>query len=239
MNRWITLIALLAPLVQVALMGFIGYPMARRRPGGMAAFHRSGFTWWLVTLVLVLVLGALYAPATLLPAASSAHTITVVRVAVTVLAGLALLLAIEGAAQLVGQRRLQSQDTDRYSEALPMWGRGPASEPILLALLAVGEEAVYRGLALGGLLGVWGTSKPVAAAIVAAAFGLAHWYYGAKQIALKSLVGAVLCSVAMSSGWVVAAIVHALLNGILVALNRSSLVTGNPTADPTPGGAET
>ena len=35
MNRWITLIALLAPLVQVALMGFIGYPMARRRHGGV------------------------------------------------------------------------------------------------------------------------------------------------------------------------------------------------------------
>lgn len=45
MDEVVVGLALGTPLIQALLMGVIGYPLARRRPGGMERFHRSGFQW--------------------------------------------------------------------------------------------------------------------------------------------------------------------------------------------------
>src|SRR5689334_7667167 len=62
MSSWLGILALGVPALHALLMGMIGYPLAMRSRGGLARFHRSGFTWWLITLGVVLVLCVTSAP---------------------------------------------------------------------------------------------------------------------------------------------------------------------------------
>ena len=94
--------------------------------------------------------------------------------------------------------------------------RTATGEGALVGFVALLEEAVYRGLALGSVLAIT-DSKPLAAGIVAIGFGFAHWYFGARQVLLKMLIGSVLCAVALSAGWAAAAATHILFNFVLVA----------------------
>lgn len=224
MDKWVAVVAVLAPAVQVALMGFVGYPLARRRPDGVERFRRSGFTWWLVALTVLTVLGLVLTPDLLRPDSPSTHDpLTLTRVVATLAIVLAVIVAIEVVASAALARatgRSAVRGRERYESALPRWARAGSGELGLVGATAVLEEAVYRGLALSGLLLAWELDEPVAAGIVAVAFGLAHWYYGPQQVFVKILVGSALCAAALSAGWVVAALAHLLLNLVLTAWSR-------------------
>jgi hypothetical protein len=218
----ITVVALLTPLVCVALMGVVGYPLATRRPDGMARFHRSGFTWWLISLVVVASIAALTVDDVPWTSLAGRDT-TVLRWVVSVAIGFVLLLAIESAYEVATRRstsEVVSAERERYDSSLPAWASSPRTEIGVLSLVAVLEEALYRGVGLAGLVGWANLSKPVAAGIVSVAFGAAHWYFGPRQIWLKSIDGAVLCFVAFAAGWPAAAAAHVLMNVALVVLAR-------------------
>lgn len=230
----VAVLALAAPVVQSLLMGVVGYPLAKRLPGGMEAFRRSGFTWWLIALAVIAAVGLVLAPDLLSATEPSPHDVGALRVVVTAGAVVVAVLALELAADALfrGQHLGNSQGYRRYVTALPAWASGRMSESALVAVLGVLEEAVYRGLALGGLLVAFDLVEPLAAGIVAAAFGLGHWWFGPWQIVLKSLVGAAYVAAALSSGWVVAAACHVVVNLIVVAVNhrrglRAEFATAN------------
>lgn len=82
------------------------------------------------------------------------------------------------------------------------------------------EEMVFRAIGLGGLLGAWALSEPIAASICAVAFGLSHWYFGWLRVILKILVGVVFTTVALSAGWVAAALAHLMVNIVLTAIDQ-------------------
>jgi hypothetical protein len=218
----VTIVALLTPLVQVALMGVIGYPLASRRPDGMARFRRSGFTWWLISLAVVGLVAALTVDD--VPWGSLAgHDTPVLRWVVAAAVGFVLLLAIESAYEVATRRSTSdviSAERERYESSLPAWAGTTGAEIGVLSLVAVLEEWLYRGVGLAGLVGWADLSKPVAAGIVSIAFGAAHWYFGPRQIWLKSIDGAVLCWVAFTAGWPAAAAAHVLMNVALVLLAR-------------------
>nr|WP_250544776.1 CPBP family intramembrane glutamic endopeptidase [Canibacter zhuwentaonis] len=108
----------------------------------------------------------------------------------------------------------------KYEDALPVWARsGGGGQYVLLALLALCEEFVFRAVALGSLLYEWELSKEIAAALVAIAFGFSHWYYGVRQVALKLIIGLVLVWAALLGGWVSAVLAHVALNIALVAIS--------------------
>jgi membrane protease YdiL (CAAX protease family) len=202
-------------------MGVIGYPLASRRPGGMEKFRRSGFTWWLISLVLVASIAALTVdvPWTSL----SGHDTTVLRWVVSAAIGFVLLLAIESAFEAVTRRSdnpAVTAERERYESSLPAWASPPRAEIGVLSLVAILEEALYRGVGLAGLIGWANLSEPVAAGIVSVAFGAVHWYFGPRQVWLKSIDGAVLCGVAFAAGWPAAAAAHVLMNVALVVLAR-------------------
>ena len=203
-------------------MGVIGYPLARGSAARMARFRTSGFEWWLVALAVIASAGLIFASGLLDPTMPSKHDVTYARAGVVLAIGLAIVVAIE----LLAERfRLAwgpdgTLNRERYDSSLPAWARAPRREAAVLVAIAVFEEAAYRGIVLGGAITLWGLSDPAAAALSAGAFGAAHWYFGLRQVVLKSLLGAVLVSVALASGWVVAAAVHAGLNLVLLALER-------------------
>lgn len=218
----ITVVALLTPLVCVALMGVVGYPLATRRPDGMARFHRSGFTWWLISLVVVGSIAALTVDDVSWTSLAG-HDTTLLRWVVAVAIGFVLLLAIESAYEAATRRSASpavSAERERYESALPAWAGTPGAEIGVLSLVAVLEEWLYRGVGLAGLVGWANLSKPVAACIVSVAFGAAHWYFGPRQMWLKAIDGGVLCFVAFSAGWPAAAAAHVLMNVALAVLAR-------------------
>lgn len=136
-----------------------------------------------------------------------------------------LCLLVEVAAErLSPSRRDQSarEAADaQYEGALPSWARDGAWQYMVLGLVALLEEFVFRSLALGGLLDAWSLPKAVAAGVVAAAFGLSHWYYGASQVALKTIVGSILVWSALTGGWLSTAVAHVALNVALTAMSTS------------------
>lgn len=221
MDKWIGIVALAAPILQAGMMGFIGYPRARRRPGGMEAFGRSGFTWWLLTLVLIIVLAAATRPAALDPSVPSQHDLTAARIVVVIIGAVAAMLAIESLAELWGKRSPLAREARlRYESALPRWAGNPRTEAAVVSLAGGLEEIVYRAIALGALLTAWELDKPIAAGAVAVAFGLAHWYFGPRVVLVKMIVGSVLCAAAFAGGWVAAALSHILLNLTLTIIAR-------------------
>jgi len=223
-------IAIGAPLLQALLMGVIGYSYAKNRPGGMERFHQSGFTWWLVTLGVVIVAALLAAPGLLDMAPIAGHTWTSQRFVVAVLIGLGAALAIELGFEAwsvrTGNRRAAASQ-ERYNDALPPFMRPRRIELVVLLLVAVLEETVYRGVVLTALMD-FGLEKPVAAGIAAVSFGLAHWWFGFVQIWLKSFLGGVLAAVAFAAGWPAAAVVHVLLNAILISIARRASARPQP-----------
>ncbi len=212
------LVALGTPLVQTALMGFIGYPLATRSAAAMERFHRSGFAWWVVALVAVTGAGLVLDGDRLARAAPRAVDPSVLLAAAAALVALLLCLVVEvGGARLVGG----SSGARRYDEAVPTWAAQPGRQVLLLGVVALLEEAVYRGIALTWLVRDTGLPTAAGVGVVAVAFGVAHWYYGPRHVALKTVTGAVLGVAAVVGGWMVAAVVHVLLNVALVLLSAS------------------
>ena len=224
---YIGIAAAAAAVIQIVLMGFIGYPIARRRPGGMAAFHRSGFTWWMIVLVLLSALGLLLLPAT---NAWTYPTLNKVSVEVFFLisaAAFIVCLSVELVSERIrfgaGDRERHLAEIARYEGSLPEWARSGGAQYALLITLAVLEEFVFRAVALGSLLYEWDLPKWISAGIVVVAFGLSHWYFGLRQIVIKLVLGSALVWAALSGGWIAAALSHVALNITLVAIsNRRS-----------------
>lgn len=221
-------VAVLAPcsmLLQILLMGVIGYPIARRRPGGMEAFRRSGFLWWMVTLIGVSILGFLAIEGAKVWYFPSRHGASIGRLLVASIVGVLLCLLVELSAERLsligGDLHAREAANARYEGALPTWGRDGAGQYVILGLVALLEEFVFRSLALGGLLDAWDLPKVVAAGLVAAAFGLSHWYYGGTQVLLKTVIGSVLVWAALTGGWLSAALAHVVLNLVLTAISDS------------------
>lgn len=211
-----------APAVHAALMGFIGYPLATRSSRAMERFHRSGFTWWLITLAVLVTATCLVEPAWLAPGSPTGDPRPAWRLAVVGVVGLVACLGLEllGAAYDRGTRSEAAlRGAQRYDDALPSWALSlPGGEAVLLAVTALAEEAVYRAAALSWLLSHLDTGLGVA--LCSLAFGIAHWYYGVRQIIQKSLVGLVLGGIAVTGNWWLAALVHVGLNLVLVVLGR-------------------
>lgn len=223
-------LAIGAPALQALLMGLIGYNYAKNRPGGMEKFHASGFTWWLITLGVVIAGTVVFAPGLVSGNPIAGHTWSVPRFVIVVAIGLAVALAIEVGFELWRIRtgnRVAAKSQERYDDALPPYMRKPRIELVVLLLVAVLEETVYRGVVLTALMD-YGLSKPAAAGIAAVSFGLAHWWFGFVQIWLKSILGGVLAAVAFAAGWPAAAVVHILLNAILISIARRDAVAAQP-----------
>jgi len=228
MLKVIAVIALAAPLVQSLLMGVIGYPLAKRRPGGMETFRQSGFTWWIIAIAVICAIAAGVQPALFAFMAPSAHEASPVRFFAIFAIGTAIAVAVdvvtERLAGLSMSESARRHERERYEGALPAWVHGQVAEMGMLSVVAVLEEGVYRAVALGALLGAWGFEKPLASGIVCVAFGLAHWYYGVRQVLIKMIVASVFVWMALSAGWVVAALGHALMNVILTYISAHKTV---------------
>lgn len=223
MPELVAILAVAVPALQVAAMGLIAYPIAVRRPGGMERFHRSGFSWWLITLTAVLLVAVASDPGLLEPSAPASNEVSSLAVIAVGAAAAAVIVALElaGDAWIIQRGGAAAQrGRERYESALPTWATGAWTEPALLGLTALLEEAVFRAVALGALIGAWSLGTTAAAVIVSAAFGISHWYYGTWQIAMKTLAGGVLCVAALEVGWIAAAVGHVGANLILVAIAR-------------------
>lgn len=223
MSSWLGASALGASALQALLMGMIGYPIAVSRRRGLETFHRSGFAWWIITLVVLVATALLSSPGVLSPKHPSASGTSLVSIVIFGVVGAGAALFVEVAANVL-RRRASSPDrgSERYEDALPEWARVPAIELGLLASLAVLEELAYRCLGLGWLVRDLGLPSVVGVTVAAMAFGVAHWYYGLRQIVLKTLLGLVFGSTAILGGWPAAALAHLLLNVLLIELNRWS-----------------
>jgi membrane protease YdiL (CAAX protease family) len=216
-------LALGALVLHTLLMGMIGYPLAMRGRGGLERFHRSGFTWWLIALSIVVVLVVSSHPGELDPG-NPASGLAADRVMLAAVLALVACLCLESFAALLQHARqgtAQDRGAQRYESALPEWARTPGIETALLGVTAVLEEAVYRGAGLTWLTDGAGASVAVAVCVSSVAFGAAHWYYGPRQIIVKSLLGVILGIAALSAGWIAAAIAHLALNTVLVLASRS------------------
>ena len=218
-----TIMALSTPVVQVFLMGLIGYSWARRKPERMIVFRRSGFYWWGAALTVNIVVAFVIAPHSIPMGSLAGNDWTATRFILSILIGLSVLIAIEFGYEIFSIR-LSGQaippSRAKYEAALPPALRNPSRETVALAAVGALEEVVYRGLALGGLLFWAGLSEPVSCGIASVAFGLGHLYFGPSQLFLKSAEGAVFCSVALSAGWPAALIAHVVLNVILVTIGN-------------------
>lgn len=217
--------AALAPLVQVLLMGLIAYPFAKRSPEKMERFHRSGFMWWIATLVIVVAAGAIIAPDLFSPMAPGDHRFSSGRWIIGFFVATCGLVVFELVCERVcfGEkgRAARARENEQFDNSVP--GKIARSFPLFLGVMSISsifEEAVFRMIALGGLMSFWGLEKPLACGIVSICFGLGHWYYGKRQVFIKIADGALLAWCALYSGWIAAAAAHVAFNLILMIIDH-------------------
>lgn len=216
--------AALAPLVQALLMGLLAYPFAKGSPEKMERFRRSGFVWWIITLVVITAVGAVVAPSLFSPMAPGEHHFSldrwVVGFFVATCAVVVLELACERIYLFKDSKAARARENVRFESSVP--DKIESSFPLFLGTMSISslfEEAVFRAVALGGLMSVWGLNKPFACGIVSICFGLGHWYYGKRQVFIKMADGAILAWCALYSGWVAAVAAHIVFNLVLMAID--------------------
>lgn len=102
------------------------------------------------------------------------------------------------------------------------WRHGLSfSGHVLLVVIAVGEEIVYRGVWLSILL-LWGLSVPTAVLMSSLAYGLNHLAFGSTTVISKTVTGSLYCSLYILGGrsiWL-PIITHVLQNIMLFVLAR-------------------
>jgi hypothetical protein len=100
----------------------------------------------------------------------------------------------------------------------------PLSQHLLLGLIVVGEECLYRGVWIGALHGSLGVPAPVALGISAVAYGCNHLAFGTKSVLSKTVMGLVYGGLYLAGGqslWL-PIMTHGLQNLLLFALARRS-----------------
>jgi membrane protease YdiL (CAAX protease family) len=119
--------------------------------------------------------------------------------------GVALVALDEGLGRLVrsyvkpsrpATRRLLEGRTGSMSAALP---RGPAFA-VLVVAIAVAEEWLWRGFLLRAIPAETAAGSGIALVAGALAFGLNHYYFGARNVATKTLHGLAWGALVLASG---------------------------------------
>jgi membrane protease YdiL (CAAX protease family) len=109
-------------------------------------------------------------------------------------------------------RRLLEGRTSAMSAALP---RGPGLAVLVLAI-AVAEEWLWRGFLLRAIPAETAAGDGIALAVSAAAFGLNHYYFGARNVATKALHGLAWGGLVLASGSMWIAVVSHLCFDLIV-----------------------
>jgi membrane protease YdiL (CAAX protease family) len=117
-----------------------------------------------------------------------------------------------------GASRKQNAVIEGRSEAWEDFGPGPATYALLSVLVVVGEEIVWRGIVLGGLHDVYGWSAAAAVALSAVTFGVNHYWFGLRNVALKAVHGAVWGAMLLLTGSLLVPIVSHLAFEAVVGL---------------------
>ena len=222
-NAVTTILALGTPLVQVLLMGMIGYSWARSKPSRMPAFNRSGFYWWVIALLCITVVALALSPQQISVQPLTGHDWSLSRFFVSSTIGYLAAILIEATYEFLASRLSPGgvpRSQQKYEDALPITIRRYRLELASLAVVGSLEEIVYRGIALSGLLFWVGLPEFWACGISAVAFGLGHLYFGVSQLFIKSLLGGVFCAVALSAGWPAALFSHVALNLTLICIGN-------------------
>lgn len=99
------------------------------------------------------------------------------------------------------------------------------------------EEILFRAFVMTVLVEVFGGRNETAIVLVAGAmFGIAHLYQGIKGVVLTAVVGALLCEVVLSSGLVLAIVLHAAINMRLLILPPELVLEAERARDTEPEG---
>jgi hypothetical protein len=216
----------LAPLTSAVVMGVIGYPLYRRRPGGMAAFERTGIYWWFGTLAVLTALGAMSYPELFEPRSpsvdDSVSAVTALGWCAAVVLGA---FAVEWIDDRLGTPQDSAATTAAFVAVLPPFARSSGGLHAVVAIMAALEELAFRALMLGFLLTVVGTPTAAAGVICAVVFGVSHWWYGPRQVALKILSGAAFTVAALGGGWVAALVAHVVFNLVVTAISTRHAVS--------------
>jgi membrane protease YdiL (CAAX protease family) len=109
-------------------------------------------------------------------------------------------------------RRLLEGRTGPMSAALP---RGPGLVVLVLAI-AVAEEWLWRGFLLRAIPAETAAGTGVALVVSAIAFGLNHYYFGARNVATKALHGLAWGGLVLASGSMWIAVVSHLCFDLVV-----------------------
>jgi hypothetical protein len=215
----------LAPLTSAVVMGVIGYPMYRRRPGGMAAFERTGIYWWFGTLAVLTALGTMSYPDLFDPQSPAVvDSVTPLAAVGWCAAAVIAALAVEWLDDRLGPES-STATTESFLAVLPPVARSSVGLHTAVAIMAALEELAFRALMLGFLIVVVGTPDALAAVLCAGVFGISHWWYGPRQVGLKTLTGAAFTVTALAGGWVVALVAHVAFNLVVTALSTRHAVS--------------
>lgn len=68
----------------------------------------------------------------------------------------------------------------------------PATYIVLAAVVVLAEEVIWRGVLINGLIERSGWPEVAALAVTSVAFGFNHYYFGLRNIVLKTVFGAIL-----------------------------------------------
>lgn len=104
------------------------------------------------------------------------------------------------------------------SQSWDDFGPGPAAYGLLSVLVVAGEELVWRGTVLGGLHGIYGWSAAAAVALSAVSFGVNHYWFGLRNVALKSVHGVIWGALLLLTGSLLVPIISHLTFEAVVGL---------------------
>ena len=120
----------------------------------------------------------------------------------------------------------------RAMDLQSVWqGKLRVRDHVLLVMIAVGEELVYRQIWIVVLIGTFGLSPLPALALSAFAYGLNHLYFGPLSVASKTLMGLIYGGLFLFGGFNIwlPIIAHVSQNALLLVLTaRASAAAVGP-----------
>jgi membrane protease YdiL (CAAX protease family) len=226
----------------IPLLSFVGFGLCyavwsrRHRRDGLASFERLGFVLYLGILALPLLAIVLDEGVRhhLLEALSASGDLLTLTgwLAVGALAGLLLAVADNAFGQALAARSARAPVLRHGAvngRAEQMAERIPAGRALglLVVVFAVVEESLWRGFLLAALQAEGGTSEAGALVVSALSFGLAHYYFGIRNVAAKLLLGLAWGGLVLAGGGLWAAVVSHLVYDAVIG--RSLLRRREPT----------